>query len=134
MLICTHFANTSIIVEDDSGIVGLISGYVIPDLPEVFFVWQVAVHSSMRGKGVALSMAKSLLLRENLKEIHYIDTTISPSNEASQKLFRRLAAELNTDVNHQPLFDKSMFGKDAHEDEDLYRIGPITQHEISKGE
>jgi L-2,4-diaminobutyric acid acetyltransferase len=131
MLVCTHFANTSIVAEKDGGLVGLISGYAIPDLPEVFFVWQVAVDPEMRGKGLAKEMAMTLLKRDNLTKINFIDTTISPSNTASQSLFKRIAASLQTNIVNQPLFDKSLFGQEAHEDEELYRIGPIINDNAS---
>lgn len=125
MLICTHFANTSIVVENEGDILGLISGYILPDSPEVFFVWQVAVHRSMRGQGLALRMLTNLMKREGLKSTHFIETTISPDNLASQNLFKRFASDTQTPISNQPLFDKTLFGEDAHEDEDLYRIGPL---------
>lgn len=123
MLICTHFKDTSIVYENNGEIKGFISGYIDPRTENTFFVWQVATHSSVRGNGVALQMLRSLLGREKLDHIEYIETTISPSNKASQNLFHRLALDLETETNIQSYLSKELFGKDAHEDEDLYRIG-----------
>jgi L-2,4-diaminobutyric acid acetyltransferase len=125
MLVCTHFRNTSIVVEADGRIKGLVSGYLDPDAPETLFVWQVAVDASLRGQGVAARMLKELLQRENLRHIRYIETTISPSNTASQNLFRHLARELQTEIADRPCFDRALFGGEAHEDEYLFRVGPF---------
>jgi L-2,4-diaminobutyric acid acetyltransferase len=125
MLVCTHFSDTSVVVEAGDTIKGLVSGYIDPKNPETLFVWQVAVDTSLRGQGVASRMLKTLLERDNLRAIRYIDTTISPSNSASQNLFRRLAAELQAGISETPCFDKSLFGGEAHEDEHLFRVGPF---------
>jgi L-2,4-diaminobutyric acid acetyltransferase len=128
MLICTHFRQTSIVLEQDGDIKGLVSGYFDPDIPNTLFVWQVAVDISLRGKGVALQMLKKLLSRDTMRSVRFIDTTISPSNAASQNLFKRLSSVLNVEVKAQPYFKQELFGGEAHEDEELYRIGPFINH------
>jgi L-2,4-diaminobutyric acid acetyltransferase len=125
MLVCSHFKETSVVVEEEGTIVGLVSGYLDPEQSGTLFVWQVAVDTSVRGKGVALKMLESLLKRERLADIRYIETTISPSNAASQNLFKRLAANLNTEITETPYFDQKLFGGEAHEDEHLFRVGPF---------
>lgn len=125
MLVCTHFKDTSIVYETRGEIKGFISGYTDPTATSTLFIWQVAVHSSSRGKGVALQMLNNLLARENLDHIKYIETTISPSNKASKTLFHRFASDLQAKISVEPYFSKDLFGKDAHEDEELYRIGPF---------
>jgi L-2,4-diaminobutyric acid acetyltransferase len=128
MLVCTHFQNTSIVAETDGKVQGFISAYADPEMPEILFVWQVAVDASLRGKGMALGLLKRLLSRENLRQITTIDTTISPSNAASQNLFRRLASELKSEIRVEPYFRQELFGGEAHEDEERYRIGPFKNH------
>jgi L-2,4-diaminobutyric acid acetyltransferase len=125
MLVCTHFQDTSVVTEENGQISGLVSAYLDPKQPETLFVWQVAVDASLRGQGVALRMLKSILERPNLRHVRFIETTISPSNTASQSLFKRLAAELKAEITDRPYFDKALFGGEAHEDEYLYRIGPF---------
>ena len=125
MLICTHFRHTSIVAEKDGRIEGMVSGYLDPDRPEILFVWQVAVDASLRGRGVARSMLRMLLSRKNLQHITMIDTTISPSNRASQNLFKRLASELQCSLEVKPFFRRELFGGEAHEDEECYRVGPF---------
>ena len=127
MLVVTHFAATSVVAVEEEQVVGLVSAYVDPDRDDTLFVWQVAVDASMRGRGVALGMLESLLARDNLADIRRIETTISPSNEASQSLFRRLASRLETEMTQQPHFDRELFGGEAHEDEHLFSIGPFNR-------
>ncbi len=125
MLVCTHFSATSVVYESDGEIQGFVSGYIDPRSENTLFIWQVAVHDSLRGKGVASEMLKSLLSRKNLSHIEYIETTISPSNKASQNLFYHFVSELNTKLSVEPYFDQDLFGGEAHEDEELYRMGPL---------
>jgi L-2,4-diaminobutyric acid acetyltransferase len=125
MLVCTHFSPTSIVAVEGGAITGLVSGYLDPRRPDTLFVWQVAVDASVRGHGVALKMLEALLARPELAEISRIETTISPSNQASQRLFKRLAANLGTEISEEPWFGKELFGGEAHEDEHLFSIGPI---------
>ncbi len=49
----THFKNTCVLAERNGEIVGFISAYRKPDKPKELFIWQVAVHESVRGKGLA---------------------------------------------------------------------------------
>ncbi len=125
MLVSTHFKDTSIIAKIDDKLVGFISGYVLPQSQNTLFIWQVAVDISQRGQGLALSLLEDLLKRDNLKNINFIETTISPSNIPSKKLFLKLAKILETQVEEKNCFSKELFGGEAHEDEILYRVGPF---------
>ena len=125
MLVCSHFKATSVVVEEAGEIVGMVSGYLDPEHADTLFVWQVAVDASVRGQGVALRMLERLLERKRLEGIRYIETTISPSNAASQSLFKRLAANLGAKITEAPCFERELFGGEAHEDEHLFRIGPF---------
>ena len=126
LLLCHHFSETCVVAELNGKLVGFISGYIPPAQPDTFFVWQVAVHSDARGCGLGVSMLRYLLQSQAIGHIHYLDTTVSPSNAASRAMFARLARDLETVISEQPLFPKSLFGPDAgHEDEMLLRIGPF---------
>lgn len=123
MLVATHFANTSVVAKVDGEVVGLVSAYVLPEKPDTLFVWQVAVDASMRGAGLAQRLVYKAL--ESVPNVRFIETTITPSNVASQKLFERIASQLETAIESKPFLPKTLFGEDAHEDENLYVIGPI---------
>lgn len=122
---CKYFQDTSIIVESDDKIVGFISGFIEPTASEKLFIWQVAVAKSERGKGLATLMLEQLLKCEACQQIDYLETTITPSNIPSQKLFHRLARDLSTEVHVSNCFTSNDFPEENHEDELLYLIGPI---------
>ncbi len=127
LLLSHHYADTCVIVKRDEQIVGYISGYVPPQKPDVLFIWQVAVDSSARGQGLASRMLTDLLDRPENKQAKYIETTISPSNEASQQLFKRFAEKRNANCEQELLFKKQHFGEEAHEEEVLFRLGPFSE-------
>ncbi|MGF1733847.1 diaminobutyrate acetyltransferase [Photobacterium satsumensis] len=117
-----HFSRTCILAEHNSEIAGFISGYQKPDEPNVLFVWQVAVASAFRGKGLAFSMLEALMNREGLENLTAVETTITKENEASWALFKKLdslhgnLSEVTTFLDEQSHFN----GK--HDTEYLYRI------------
>ncbi len=125
LLICTHFSLTSIVAENSSGIAGFISAYRIPEQSHTLFIWQVAVDSTMRKKGLAMSMIKDLLNRENLRDISFIETTVTPSNKASASFFSSLSSDLKTKCRVTEHFRSELLGSEGHEEEKLFRIGPF---------
>lgn len=124
LLQSTHFSDYCCIALVEDKIVGFVSGYIHPQYDDVYFVWQVGVDSSMRGQGLASQMIVNILNRDHLKDINYIHTTISPSNKASQRVFEKLTKEFNVDVEKETIFEIEDFCH-GHEEEVLYKIGPI---------
>jgi L-2,4-diaminobutyric acid acetyltransferase len=61
--------------------------------------------------------------KENL-DLQYINTTVSPSNNSSIRVFEKLATELKTKIISKSFFEKEDF-INAHEEETLYEIGPF---------
>ena len=125
LLLCEHFAETCVRAEREGRTVGFISAYRPPRRDEVVFVWQVAVAEEMRGRGLARSMLRDLLARPAMRGCRYLETTVSPSNEPSRRLFHGLAGELGAPVTERVLFGEQDFGKAHHERETLIRIGPF---------
>jgi L-2,4-diaminobutyric acid acetyltransferase len=125
LLLCEHFAETCVLAENNSLAVGFVSAYKPPSRRQVLFVWQVAVAAQMRGSGLAKTMLHELLRRDTLHSCRYLETTISPSNTPSRRLFHSLAQELEAPVTEKALFLEQDFGKDHHEQETLIRIGPL---------
>lgn len=136
LLICNDFASTSVVAERDGEIVGFISAYLPPDRDATVFVWQVAVHASARGHGLATRMLLEVAGREACVGVRYLDTTIEPSNEASQALFRGFARRVEAEeVIESDFFTPDMFPADAqHEPEVLFHIGPFDQSRIKPQE
>ena len=127
LLICTHFNQTSVVTELNNNIIGYISAYINPHQKKTLFIWQVAVHPGMRGKGLATRMIMDILKREETKSVEFIETTVTPSNKASMSLFAKIASQMDTDLQKFPFLTSDLFGKSNHEEELLLRIGPLTK-------
>ncbi|HEX5568673.1 MAG TPA: diaminobutyrate acetyltransferase [Streptomyces sp.] len=127
LLWCRDFATTSVVARDGNGEpVGFITGYVRPQRPRTLVVWQVAVDHGQRGRGLAAAMLDALTLRVAQElGIDGIETTITPDNTASNRLFTSYARRHGAPVQREVLFDGVLFPEDGHDSEVLYRIGPI---------
>lgn len=123
---CNQFADTSIVAKSDSGVVGFIAGMRPPDQADTLFVWQIAVSPTHRGRGVAHEMLCTLLGRLADNGVRYLEATVTPANEASQRMFRSFAGRLGAACEESLLYSADMFPKGRHEDEWLLRIGPIS--------
>lgn len=125
LILCKYFKNTCIVADSDHQIVGFVSAFIHPENSKVLFVWQVAVDESQRGKGLASTLLEELLSREECSKINFIETTISPSNEASKALFKKFADKLGTKMEETGTISQDAFPSDNHELEQTYQIGPI---------
>ncbi|MGP4113795.1 diaminobutyrate acetyltransferase [Streptomyces sp. 4N509B] len=130
LLWCRDYAATSIVARAaDTAArtpVGFVTGYTRPADPRTLLVWQVAVDQDYRGRGLAAAMLDALTLRvRDRLGIHLVETTITPDNAASQRLFTSFAERHGAAVAHEVLFEAASFPEDGHEPEVLYRIGPI---------
>jgi L-2,4-diaminobutyric acid acetyltransferase len=104
---------------------GFISGYLIPERPDTLFVWQVVVAENFRGQGLAGRMLLALMEQPACKNVRFIETTITPSNEASAALFRKFARRIGAEVLVSEGFDEHLHFGGQHESEQLWRIGPV---------
>ncbi|NLO17417.1 MAG: diaminobutyrate acetyltransferase [Arcobacter butzleri] len=128
LLQSTYFSDTCIVAKLKDQIIGFVSGFISPKDKNIFFVWQVAVSKEHRGKGIAFLMLKELFNKESLKDIKTIHTTISPSNQQSQRVFEKFAALFEFDKEISIFATKDDFSN-SHEDELLYMMKP----KINKG-
>ncbi|HII05752.1 MAG TPA: diaminobutyrate acetyltransferase [Methanotrichaceae archaeon] len=130
LLLCHHFADTCVVAEEGEKIVAFLSGYRPPGREEVFFVWQVAVDPRMRGRGLGKLLLQEVLRRPASRGCRFLETTISPSNEASQRLFCSLARDLKARSTVTSCFSEDHFGHENHEAEPLFRIGPFLLEQV----
>jgi L-2,4-diaminobutyric acid acetyltransferase len=70
-------------------------------------------------------MLLQVLCRESGRKAKKLETTVSPSNEASRKMFHGLAKALRTDFNEEAHFDAQLLGEEGHEAENLVTVGPF---------
>lgn len=125
LLLCDHFRDTCVIAHVKDRILAVVLGYIHPRKPNTLFVWQIAVDPNERKRRIALSMLQQLLNRDYLSTISYIEATAVPSNEASAVLFRSFGNRLEAPLKECVYFHADLFGEDNHEEEVLFRIGPI---------
>ncbi|GHF30315.1 L-2,4-diaminobutyric acid acetyltransferase [Streptomyces fumanus] len=128
LLWCRDFAATSAVARAESGeAVGFVTGYVRPDRPDTLFVWQVAVDAAYRGRGLAAALLDGLAARLVAQRgLTTLETTISPDNFASQRLFASFAERHGAGLEREVLFDAGLFPDGPHEPEVLHRIGPLS--------
>ncbi|HEX5514930.1 MAG TPA: diaminobutyrate acetyltransferase [Gammaproteobacteria bacterium] len=124
LLLCKDFPQTCVVAEQNGRLVGFATGYRPPERDDVIFLWQIGVDAALRGQGLGKRLLTRFLDSEGARGTSYLETTISPSNQASQKLFRGLARDLGTECQVSPCFTADQF-PNGHEAEDLYRIGPF---------
>jgi L-2,4-diaminobutyric acid acetyltransferase len=119
-----HFPTTCAVAEREGQLVGFVTGYRVPARPQVHFVWQVGVRADQRGSGLGTAMLLWLLGEGAPTPVQSLEATVTPSNQASRRLFFGLARVLQTDCVVRPGFPPELLGE-GHEPEELFCIGPI---------
>lgn len=126
LLQVSHFAATAVVAEDAAGrLRGSVTGYLRPDAPDTWFVWQVAVAAPVRGQGLAARMFDAVLARAECAHVRWLETTVTPDNAASLAAFRRFARRHGARLVERPGFEREPHFAGRHEDEVLLRIGPF---------
>ncbi|MFD8235659.1 diaminobutyrate acetyltransferase [Streptomyces sp. NPDC059696] len=127
LLWCRDFAATTAVARDEQGEpMGFITGYVRPDSPHTLLVWQVAVDEAHRGRGLAAALLDGLVARTAAERgVTTVETTITPGNTASERLFTSFAERHGAPLEREVLFDTAVFPDGPHDPEVLYRIGPL---------
>lgn len=120
-----YFSDTCVIAEDKGAIIGFVSAFRPPQDPKTIFVWQVAVHDGYRGKGIGRKLLKELLNRDSCKSVRFLEATVSPTNIASQSLFKGLSRYLDCPCEISDCFPEELFPGSGHEAEHTYRVGPF---------
>ncbi|MGW4274076.1 diaminobutyrate acetyltransferase [Streptomyces seoulensis] len=129
LLWCRDFAATSVVARDAAGEpVGFVTGYVRPERPGTLLVWQVAVDAGHRGRGLAARLLDALAGRVAAEQdVTNLETTITPGNTASERLFTSFADRHGASCEREVLFAGEQFPDGPHDPEVLYRIGPFAR-------
>lgn len=130
LLQSVHLNDTCIVAEAGRHLAGYVSAYRIPNKPNTLFVWQVAVDAQFRGQRLGSQMINEILARPACRKIERLETTVSPGNDASERLFLNLAREHQASCNVEQLFGNNMFDDPGHAPEHLYRIEPLNRESI----
>ncbi|MEU2788971.1 diaminobutyrate acetyltransferase [Streptomyces sp. NPDC007100] len=127
LLWCRDFAATSAVARDAEGEpAAFVTGYVRPESPETLVVWQIAVDDAHRGRGLAAALLDGLVARA-VRElgVRRVETTITPGNAASNRLFASFAERHGASLTREVLFDAGLFPEQGHDPEVLNLIGPL---------
>jgi L-2,4-diaminobutyric acid acetyltransferase len=125
LLLCSDFADTCLAAYAGDELVGFILGYVPPKREDVLFVWQVGVSRSVRGQGLGKELLGELTRRAVARGTRYLEATVTPGNVASKRLFCSLAASRECEFATFSHFQSHHFASSQHDEELLYRIGPL---------
>ncbi|MFW5845692.1 MAG: diaminobutyrate acetyltransferase [Planctomycetota bacterium] len=124
-ILADHHSDTIVVAEDaELGIVGCITAYKPPTKPDTLFIWQVAVDERRRGLGLAGRMLDHLLARPACANITGLETTVSPDNIASRRVFEKLAATAHVELQREEYLVADEAGP-GHAAEELLRITPL---------
>lgn len=126
-----HFADTCVLADLQGTPGAYISGYLPPGRPDTLFIWQVAVAPALRGQGLACALLHHLLARPACHQVRWLETTVSPDNRPSTRLFQGLAQELRCACTVSDLFSPGAFGATPHAAEQLFRLGPFVSSPAS---
>ena len=117
LLQCDHFAETCVVAEIDSNIVGWISAYILPSEPEA------------RGMGVAKKMLLDLVSRQCCDDVTRLKTTITKKNDASWALFRAFADRMDAPLEHDAHFIRDDHFGGNHDTEYMVTVGAFGARE-----
>jgi L-2,4-diaminobutyric acid acetyltransferase len=124
-----HFASTSVVADGPVGPAGFVYAYLPPTEPDSVFVWQVTVSPTHRGEGLARRMLHEVVGRAVDQDVRRMTATVTPSNDASRRLFTSVAHDLGATIDERPCFPARLLspqGDTDHEPEHLLVIDPLT--------
>lgn len=129
-----YYRETSLVADRAGEPAGFVTGFMPPEDPQAYFVWQVGVSEAARGNGLATDMILTALQREACRDVRYIEATVTPSNDASLALFRGLAKKLDSGCEESVCFPDRLFPVEGHESEWLLRIGPFEPGAVARAQ
>jgi L-2,4-diaminobutyric acid acetyltransferase len=124
LTLSNQLSDTCIVARSGNEVVGFIVGFRPPKLSDTLFVWQITVSDSQRRKGIGHAMLRAIMSRLADDGIRYLEATVTPSNEASHRMFTSFARSYNAPCDETPLYPSDLF-PNGHEAEHLLRMGPF---------
>lgn len=110
-LFLQHFAHTSLVLEDATGIYGFLIGFHSGDHPDEAYIHFVGVDPSRRGQGLARELYAAFFERARRAGRHVVRAITSPGNTGSVAFHRAMGFEMVPGDHEQD-------GVQVHEDYD----------------
>ena len=87
-----YFPSSNYVLSIENKIIGFICA--LPSIDkQCYFIWQLVVDVDYKGKGVATLLVNRIIEEAKLRAMNKLEFSISSSNNASYKLFERIANE-----------------------------------------
>lgn len=132
LLMVRDFSETCVVAEQEGAVVGFVTGYRRPVKHTSIFLWQVGMLPRMQGRGLGKRLVRAFLGTPGARGATMLETTVTPSNDASRGLFRAIARELDAECNVTSCFTAELFPESGHEDEELFEIGPFDPSRLAR--
>jgi L-2,4-diaminobutyric acid acetyltransferase len=129
LLVCSEFAETSVIAEAGGEIVGFVAAFRPPQRREAVFVWQIAVAERERGRGVGYRLLEQTVRAARAR---FLEATVTPSNRLSRSMFEGFARRRAVACRESSGFGAELFPGAEHEPEVRLCIGPFTVDETKE--
>lgn len=126
VLLCSHFADTGVVAEEDGRVVGFALGYRPPIRPAEAFVWQLGVTDDHDLAELGPRLLEELLARTATLDARFLCMTCSPDDTSLRELFQQFARRRSTKCTIGACFPASLFAT-AHRDEQLLSVGPLLE-------
>ena len=125
LMMSEYFADTCRVAYRGRRLAGFVAGFVPPRRPDTLFVWQIGVDPREQGRGLGRRLLHDLLATPACGHLRYLEATVTPSNRASERLFRGVADWFGAGCRIESVFAAQDFPGTGHEAERRFRIGPI---------
>lgn len=124
VLLCSHFADTGVVAEEDGRVVGFALGYRPPIRPAEAFVWQLGVAEHHELAELGPRLLEEFLSRKASLDARFLCMTCNPGDTNLRELFQQFARRRSTKCTIGACFPASLFAT-AHTDEQLLSVGPL---------
>ncbi|WP_273717057.1 diaminobutyrate acetyltransferase [Alkalihalobacillus pseudalcaliphilus] len=125
IMMADFFAETCLVAKQKDDVVGFVTAFRQPNQPNTLFIWQIGVKPSAQGLGIASQLLQELIKSRLSPKIEFVEATVTPSNGASQALFKKLAQTYETNCDITPYYQEDLFPGEHHEEELMFKIGPL---------
>ncbi|GAA5054969.1 GNAT family N-acetyltransferase [Nocardia callitridis] len=124
---CRDYPECSAVALEEDRLVGVLTGYLRPELPTTYFAWQTAVAPATTHSDIAPRMYDLVLHHLRDQRVDSIEMSIDDSNRSIKFLLSRLTRRYGATRTSEPLFSTDQLGHDHHpETLHVLRFAPQT--------